>query len=192
MSHSTESCAPAHRGDRPIPVISIVGQSGSGKTTLLERLLREMKQRGYRLAVIKHHRHRSLHFDTPGKDSYRFARAGIDHVVLAGPDRAVHIRSFDEEPPLKAHLSLIDGVDLIFTEGYKHADTCKIEISRGETGARLVSDPNTVIAIVSDQRRDVSVPQFGLDDIAGLADFIEADLLSEIRPSGRRSRPPTD
>ena len=178
MNHSADRCCPPHRADRPIPVVSIVGHSGSGKTTLLEKLVLEMKGRGYRLAVIKHHRHRGLHFDTPGKDSYRFARAGVDHVVLAGPDKAVHVRSFEKEPSLEAHLSLIDGVDLIFTEGYKHADTCKIEISRGETGGQLISDQNTVMAIVSDQPYDVPVPRFGLDDIMGLADLVEAQLLS--------------
>ncbi len=139
--------------------------------------MRELKQRGYRLGVIKHHRHRGLHFDTPGKDSYRFAHAGVDHVVLAGPDAAVHIRSFEEEPSLDSLLSFIRDVDLILTEGYKRADTPKIEVSRAETGARLVSERNSLIAVVSDQRRDLAVPQFGLGETAALADFVEAHLL---------------
>ena len=36
------------------PIVSIVGRSDSGKTTLLEGLITELKQRGYRVAVIKH------------------------------------------------------------------------------------------------------------------------------------------
>ena len=40
-----------------IPVISIVGKSNVGKTTLLEKLLPEIKRRGYRVATIKHDVH---------------------------------------------------------------------------------------------------------------------------------------
>ncbi|HJX69935.1 MAG TPA: molybdopterin-guanine dinucleotide biosynthesis protein MobB, partial [Dehalococcoidia bacterium] len=36
------------------PVISIIGNSNSGKTTLLEKLVSELRRRGYNLAVLKH------------------------------------------------------------------------------------------------------------------------------------------
>ena len=36
------------------PVVSIVGKSKSGKTTVIERLVQELKSRGYRVATIKH------------------------------------------------------------------------------------------------------------------------------------------
>ncbi|MEJ2754047.1 MAG: molybdopterin-guanine dinucleotide biosynthesis protein MobB, partial [Chloroflexota bacterium] len=38
-----------------IPIVSIIGKSKSGKTTLLEKLIAELKRRGYRVATIKHH-----------------------------------------------------------------------------------------------------------------------------------------
>lgn len=38
-----------------IPVISFVGRSNSGKTTYLIKLISELKKRGYKVAVIKHH-----------------------------------------------------------------------------------------------------------------------------------------
>ncbi|RME48581.1 MAG: hypothetical protein D6791_02930, partial [Chloroflexi bacterium] len=37
-----------------VPIISIVGRSDSGKTTLLEKLIPELKRRGYRVATVKH------------------------------------------------------------------------------------------------------------------------------------------
>jgi molybdopterin-guanine dinucleotide biosynthesis protein MobB len=162
----------------PIPVVSIVGHSGSGKTTLLERLIHELKQRGYRLAVIKHHHHPDLQFDTPGKDSWRFAQAGADHIVLAGPGKVAHIRTFEKEPTLEHILTVIQDVDLILTEGYKHADAPKIEVSRGETASPLISAPEGLIAMASDRHFDVDVPQFNLEDIAGLATFLEARFLT--------------
>jgi molybdopterin-guanine dinucleotide biosynthesis protein B len=173
---------------KSIPILSVVGRSGSGKTTLLVRLIRELKQRGHRLAVIKHHYHPDLEFDLPGKDSFRFAEAGAAHVVIAGPTKVVHVRQCTSEPTLADVVAPIHDVDLIVTEGYKRADTPKIEVrreqahrqGRGEvvgTEADLVSDPSQLIALVSDRRFDLAVPQFGLDDVAAIADFIEARFL---------------
>jgi molybdopterin-guanine dinucleotide biosynthesis protein B len=159
-----------------IPVVSIVGHSGTGKTTLLEKLIRELKNRGYRLAVVKHHHHPGLQLDTPGKDSWRFAQAGADHVALAGPHQVAHIRRFDQEATLEDVLAAIPDVDLILTEGYKSADAPKIEVSRGESP--LIFPPSSLIAVVSDRRLHVEVPRFDLDDAAGLAAFVEARFLT--------------
>jgi molybdopterin-guanine dinucleotide biosynthesis protein MobB len=129
------------------------------------------------LAVIKHHHHRGLSFDRPGKDSWRFARAGADHVILAGPDRATHFRTFSEEPTLEQIASGIENVDLILTEGYKHASAPKIEISRGQTKPPLISDRDDLVAVVADRPFDVDAPQFELEDVIGLTDFIETRFL---------------
>jgi len=173
-----------------IPIVSVVGRSGSGKTTFVEKLIRELKARGYRLAVIKHHYHPDFAFDVPGKDSYRFAQAGADHVLVAGPTKVVHVRQFASEPSLEDVVAAIDGVDLIITEGYKRADTPKIEVSRGAVGgaeggdaevgavADLVAAPDRLMAIVSDRRFELPVPHFGLEDVARAADLIEARFLS--------------
>ena len=40
-----------------ISVIAFAAYSGTGKTTLIEKLVRELKHRGVRLAVIKHDGH---------------------------------------------------------------------------------------------------------------------------------------
>ena len=58
-----------------IPVIAFAAYSGTGKTTLIEKLVRELKNRGLRLAVIKHDGHK-FEIDHEGKDSWRFAKAG--------------------------------------------------------------------------------------------------------------------
>jgi len=162
-----------------IPIVSIVGRSGSGKTTLVEKLIRELKGRGHRLAVIKHHYHPDFEFDVPGKDSYRFAKTGADHVVVAGPTKVVHVRRLAFEPALEDVVATIRDVDLIITEGYKRADTPKIEVSRKGQGqpARLLSAPEQLMAVVSDQRFDVPVPHFGLDDVVGVAALIETRFL---------------
>ena len=41
-----------------IPVIGFAAWSGTGKTTLIEKILRELKSQGYRVAVLKHVAHK--------------------------------------------------------------------------------------------------------------------------------------
>jgi molybdopterin-guanine dinucleotide biosynthesis protein B len=149
-----------------IPVVSIVGYSGSGKTTLLAKLVRELKQRGYRLAAVKHHHHRGLQFYRAGKDSWHFAQAGADEVVIAGPDRVISLRAFEEEPTLEQITAVIQDVDLILIEGFKQARVPKIEVCRGQSEPRLISSFDSLVAVVAD-----------LEDAAGLADLIEATFL---------------
>ena len=68
-----------------IPIMALAGYSGSGKTTLLEKLIREIKSRGVRLAIIKHDGHQ-FEIDHEGKDSWRFTHAGADITVVTSAD----------------------------------------------------------------------------------------------------------
>jgi molybdopterin-guanine dinucleotide biosynthesis protein B len=71
-------------------------------------------------------------------------------------------------------------VDLILIEGFKRADVPKIEVSRGQPESDLISSPDELVAIVADRRFDADVPQFDLEDVAGLADLIEARFLTQV------------
>jgi molybdopterin-guanine dinucleotide biosynthesis protein MobB len=162
---------------RAIPIISIVGRSGVGKTTLVEKLIGELKRRGRRVATIKHDTH-TFEIDQPGKDSWRHAQAGSDVVVIAAPERLAMIRRLDQELSLDQIASLIADVDIILTEGYKRGNAPKIEVSRRQRGSGLVSPPEELVAIASDQSYpELAVPRFELDDIVGLTDLIERDFL---------------
>ena len=59
-----------------IPVVTVIGKSGSGKITLMEKLIFEMKGRGFKIGTLKHHFHAGFEVDQPGRDSWRHARAG--------------------------------------------------------------------------------------------------------------------
>jgi len=160
-----------------IPIISIVGKSNTGKTTMLEKLLAELKARGYRVATVKHDAH-SFDIDHPGKDSWRHAQAGSDVVIISSPARLAMIRRVDQELNLDQIAELVDGVDIILTEGYKRGDKPKIEVSRRERGYGLICTPDELIAVATDQEYpDLDVPKFGLDDAAGLVDLLERRFL---------------
>ena len=159
-----------------VPIISVVGKSGSGKTTFLEKLLPELKRRGYRVAIVKHDTH-GFDIDHPGKDTWRHAQAGADAVAISSPRRIALIQQLEEEMPLDEIGHYIKGVDIIITEGYKRGNKPKIEISRRARSTELICDEEELIAIVTDQTFPLNVPHFDLGDVAGVANLLEARFL---------------
>lgn len=161
-----------------IPVISVVGRSNSGKTTYLEKLIAEFKQRGYKVAVIKHH-HDDFTIDKPGKDTWRHAQAGADIVYLASPYKVAMIKKTDQELTLEQIINSIDNVDIIFTEGYKKESKPKIEVYRQAAGNEPLGSKPELLAVVADAKLYESVPHFELDNPIDMTDFLERELLNK-------------
>lgn len=159
-----------------LPIISVVGNSKSGKTTLIEKLIPELKKRGYRIGTIKH-THHDVDLDTKGKDSWRHKAAGADTVVIASGEKIVMVK--DENSAKLVRLGkYFDDVDLVITEGFKKENRPKIEIYRShKNNAPLCQNDKTVIALVTDTDIRVDVPVFGLEEITSLADMIENKYL---------------
>lgn len=170
--------------DGSVPVVSMVGKSGVGKTTALELVVREIKRRGYRVGTVKHDTH-GFEIDKPGKDSWRHAEAGSDAVVLSGPHKMALIRRLDQELSLDEIAPLMGDVDLIITEGYKRGDKPKIEVTRRERGTELLCGPEELIGILADYPVDMPVPQFSLDDAAGVVDLLEKLYLPGLEEAKR-------
>ncbi|HEY84717.1 MAG TPA: molybdopterin-guanine dinucleotide biosynthesis protein B [Chloroflexi bacterium] len=164
------------QGESAAPVICVVGRSKVGKTTFLEKLIPELKSRGYRVATIKRHAHPGFDIDYPGKDTWRHAQAGSDHVIIAAPDKVASIRRVPEEPGLDELLGTINDVDIILTEGYKRSSKPKIEVLRAALHRQPLCVPSELIALVSDFSAPFDVPFFALDDAAGVVDLIEAEF----------------
>jgi molybdopterin-guanine dinucleotide biosynthesis protein B len=163
----------------PIPVVSFIGKKKSGKTTVLLGVIGELRSRGYREAVLKHDTH-GFDVDIPGTDSYRFRELGAEVVGIASPDKYVWVNGTAEEHPLGELLRQIrEPVDLVITEGFKKQDAPKIEVSRQARSMELVSTPDELIGITSDQTfPGYAVPQFALEDFRGLADLVEERILA--------------
>jgi len=156
------------------PIIGIVGKSGSGKTTLIEKLIPELKRRGYRIGTIKHHQH-PVEIDHEGKDTWRHAKAGADSVVLASAERLALIKALAVEmTPDEIRQQFFQDVDVIIAEGYKGYAYPKIEVFRSIVHkAPICLHEPTLQAIVSDRELQAEVPRFGLEEISPLADFLE-------------------
>ena len=163
------------QSDQPIPYVSFSAKSGTGKTTYLEKLVACLKERGLRIALIKHDAH-GFELDQPGKDSYRLREAGVDTMILSGPDQTVQIsRHTAGEPSLKQLLSSIQGVDLILIEGYKFGAQPKIQLLRKGYSETPVGNPENTIAYVADFPYDPvpsDLPVFALNDPQDLAEYL--------------------
>ena len=157
-------------------IIRIVGRSQSGKTTLIEKLIPELKRRGYKIGTIKHSHH-VFDFDKSGKDSWRHKDAGADTVIISSPGKFAMVKN-DDRGTLDGLVKFFDDMDLVITEGYKKEKKPKIEVVREarHTNVLLRADRH-LVAVVSDIDFKLKVPVFDLEDIEGLADFIENNYL---------------
>jgi molybdopterin-guanine dinucleotide biosynthesis adapter protein len=158
------------------PIICIVGKSESGKTTLIEKLIPELKKRGYRIGSIKH-TCQAFDIDKKGKDSWRHRKAGADIVVVASTNKIAMIKDNDCES-LDCLEKYFNGVDLVIAEGFNKENIPKIEIVRKASGKEpLCLGDSKLIAVVTDADTGHKVPRFGLEEIDKLADFIENKYL---------------
>lgn len=162
------------------PLVSIVGKSKSGKTFLIQKLIAELKSRGYRVATVKHVP-QDISFDQPEKDSWQHIQAGSDVTVISSPKRLGLIKPVDAEPTLDEVVRLLGGnYDIILTEGFKNGDAPKIETHRRESGAPLVG-LRGLVAMVTDEPTEAKIRQFSFEQVKGLADFLEESF---IKPEG--------
>jgi molybdopterin-guanine dinucleotide biosynthesis protein B len=161
-----------------IPIISIVGKSDSGKTNLIERLIPEIKRRGYRIATVKHDTH-GFEVDREGKDSYRHKKAGAAISLISSPERVAVIADVDRDLSLsELRDRFLSNIDLILSEGYYRDSQPKIEVFRKKAHVEpLCTENDHLVAFASDVPLDRGVPCFNLNDIKGIADFIEERFL---------------
>jgi molybdopterin-guanine dinucleotide biosynthesis protein B len=162
------------------PIVSIVGKSSSGKTTLMEKLIAELKSRGYRVATVKH-TPRESSFDEPGKDSWRHTQAGSEAAVVSSSDKLVLIKPLSAEPTMEQIAYLLgEDYDIILAEGFSRGDAPKIEVHRQQAGPPLAR-VKKLIAIATDEPLETKARQFSLEDAKGLADLLEKGFIQPNR-----------
>ena len=147
-------------------------------------MIRGLKQKGYKVAVIKHHKG-DFELDIQGKDTWRLAEAGSDVVAISSPQKTAVIKKPEQELTLDRITEMVcDGMDIVISEGYKFDDKPKIEVFRSEVSDRILSDEKDLVALVTDRRFDIDVPQFSFDDADGIVKLIIEKYLANTSPAG--------
>ncbi|MFQ6372099.1 bifunctional molybdopterin-guanine dinucleotide biosynthesis adaptor protein MobB/molybdopterin molybdotransferase MoeA [Shewanella sp. YIC-542] len=162
----------------PIPVLGFCAYSGTGKTTLLKQLIPVLKQRGLRLAVLKH-AHHDFDVDIPGKDSYEMRKAGARQLLVASHVRwALMTEDPQESDPDLEHLLQqleADQADLVLVEGFKKLALPKIELHRAALGKPFIytEDPNILaVACCDDTQLPAQIQRLDINNIQQIADFV--------------------
>ncbi len=161
-----------------VPIVSIVGKSDSGKTTLLVKIITIQKERGYRVATVKHDVH-GFEMDREGKDTYRHFHCGADGVLISSPKKMALIKRVESEASLSEFAEqFFSDMDIVLTEGFKSRDKPKIEVYRSAVHEKPLCGPgDNRVAIASDTPVDVDCPRFDINDAEAIADFIEERFL---------------
>ena len=165
---------------RTPPIVSFVAPSGTGKTTLIEGVIRHLRTRSLRVAVVKHDAHR-LVLDQPGKDSYRYRQAGAWRSVVASSDEMGLFSSLESAPSLgELARQYLDSADIVLTEGFRSSTVPAIRVHRA-----AVEDPTwkpgqvQILAWASDVQPNVDRPVLPLNRPELIADFLIDTLLKQ-------------
>jgi len=161
-----------------VPIVTFIGWHDSGKTTLASQVVAHLKERGYRVAVIKSSEHQGVIFDNPGTDTDKHRQAGADSIAFVAPDQLVLMTRNSGLPLLTLAHRYFSDVDIVIGEGFKQAShVAKIEVLRNTT-ERLSGKVRGVIATATNQ--DISGDYiFRLGESREITDFIEKRFLCD-------------
>lgn len=151
-------------------VIAVSGIKNSGKTTFLAHIIPLLKEKGLKVAVIKHDGHDFIP-DVPGTDSWLLRTSGADCTAVYSDHCSMVIRQ--EEPKLDELIEQLADCDLILLEGQKNSSYPKIELIRKGISSQNVCHKETLLAIATDTGFALpGVVSFGLDDYEAAVSII--------------------
>lgn len=151
-------------------VVAVSGVKNSGKTTLIEKMLPIFTAHGLRVAVIKHDGHSFLP-DIPGTDTGRQLAAGACGTAIFDGEKYKVTRRLPVDE--RFLITQFPEADLILLEGFKASRWPKLELVRNGNSTAPVSDPATLLALVTDLDIGLpGVPRLPLGDAAGAAGVI--------------------
>lgn len=160
-----------------VKFIGITGFEDSGKTDIVERLVKELKKRGFRVGTLKHVPQEDFTIDQEGTDTWRHAEAGAEEVHLLSPDEKVTIEK--SEFSLGNVLRKIEDLDYAIVEGFRDSEIIpKIAVADTEREAERLDDVFT-IAFIKNGAGEKSV--FGFEDTDTILELVKD---SAMRPVG--------
>lgn len=165
-----------------IPIVGIVGsRSNVGKTFVMENIIKELKNRDYKVATIKHDVH-GFNMDQPGKDTWKHAEAGADTVIISSAKKMAMIKKVEVELTIEEIVEKITDVDIILVEGYKKSNLPKIEVFSADICKELYCDKKDLIAVASDV--DIKIDGVAVcnkEDASSLVDIIEQKIIGKAK-----------
>ncbi|MCX7946195.1 MAG: molybdopterin-guanine dinucleotide biosynthesis protein B [Hydrogenophilus sp.] len=162
-------------------VIGFVGWSGAGKTTTIEQVVPLWRAQGLRVGSVKHTHHEGFDLDTPGKDSWRHRAAGVERVLIVGPQRWALLTEGEgeEQLPLAAQLRLLTPCDLVVVEGFRRLPIPKVEVFRPELGRAPMWVEEERVVVVAVPGGEEGLRQWGLRCDRAVVDLRDASAVAQ-------------
>ena len=153
-------------------VIGIVGWKDVGKTFVVTEIIKLLVQKGYKVGSIKH-AHHDFDIDKPGTDSYKHRESGSSEVIISSSKRWAKIieNNNKKEKNLNELLKEFNDIDIAIVEGFKKENHPKIEII-SQNSKFTNNKIKNVVAIVSNDKIDSTIPVFKKNDIETITQFI--------------------
>lgn len=150
-------------------ILAISGFKNSGKTTLIQNIIPILKNKGYKVATIKHDSHDFVP-DVPNTDTFKHRESGAYGVAIFSDNK--FMISKDEKITEKELIIHFEDADIILLEGFKNSEYPKIEVIR----EKIYAEPfcqNNVLAYFSDVFFETDKIIFKANEYFELANFIE-------------------
>lgn len=119
-------------------IIAVSGSSGVGKTTLIEKMIRELSDRGLKVASVKHV-HGSDVLIPGGKDTTRHLRAGGSPVIGLSSNEMVTYLSGERDVDYAIEvLKRVSSPDVVIVEGFKKSTLPKIVVGDADVKGEVL------------------------------------------------------
>lgn len=157
------------------PYITFAGYSESGKTTLLLKVIAYLKEKGFKIAALKHDGH-DFEMDKEGKDTYRMKKAGADCIAISSGNKYAVIADSSYRLTFHELMEKVpQGMDIIIGEGFKDEDIPKILVYRKEINKpNLYNIEKNIVAVATDNFEEFKDVKniFHINDYEKIGDFL--------------------
>lgn len=152
-------------------VIAISGIKNSGKTTLITKLIPYLKNKGYKVATIKHDGH-DFDCDIEGTDTYKHIDSGAEATAIFSKNKYMIINKKQKETE-NIFIQHFSDMDIIILEGFKSSKYPKIEVIRKGISSEPVCNLDTVLAVATDLNlKNKNINKININDIESIGNLI--------------------
>lgn len=155
-------------------VFSITGWSGSGKTALIIRLIKHFKLKNKKVIAVKDAPHK-YYLEPESKDTFKFLEAGSDEVCLVAKNEMLTMRRITNKTHVFEMLETqYADCDILLLEGLCRDNIPVIEVFDSTKHEALKFPVEALSAVVSDKPVTEAIPNFNINDIKQITNFMEA------------------
>ncbi len=131
-------------------ILLFYGRSKTGKTTLIVKLIRELREKGYKVGSVKNIHSPDFTMDTEGKDTWEHTQAGSEIVVAkSGGETAFLVNRVMEPVDVLKTIDSLADLDIIIVEGDWNLDSPKVALGdiedKGNTVIRYSDNYDEVL-----------------------------------------------